>query len=50
MQLRREAEFVKSVLKDMDHTLDDHIAEALSFLSYGFSWFEVIYKRRVGPE
>jgi len=33
----------------MDHTLDDHIAEALSFLSYGFGWFEVIYKRRVGP-
>ena len=44
-----EAEFVKSVLNDMDHTLDDHIAEALSFLSYGFGWFEVVYKRRVGP-
>ena len=44
-----EADFVKSVLDDMDHTLDDHIAEALSFLSYGFGWFEVIYKRRVGP-
>ena len=44
-----EADFVKSVLNDMDHTLDDHIAEALSFLSYGFGWFEVIYKRRVGP-
>lgn len=44
-----EADFVKSVLDDMDHSLDDHIAEALSFLSYGFGWFEVIYKRRVGP-
>ena len=44
-----EADFVQSVLDDMDHTLDDHIAEALSFLSYGFGWFEVIYKRRVGP-
>ena len=44
-----EADFIKSVLDDMDHTLDDHIAEALSFLSYGFGWFEVIYKRRVGP-
>ena len=30
----------------MEHTLDDHVAEALSFLSYGFSWFEVVYKRR----
>lgn len=48
-QAKREAEFVKSVLDDMDHTLDDHIAEALSFLSYGFAWFEVVYKRRVGP-
>ena len=44
-----EAEFVKSVLDDMDHTLDDHVAEALSYLSYGFAWFEVVYKRRVGP-
>ena len=44
-----EADFVQSVLDDMDHTLDDHISEALSFLSYGFGWFEVIYKRRVGP-
>jgi hypothetical protein len=46
---KAEAEFIKSVLHDMDHTLDDHIAESLSFLSYGFAWFEVIYKRRVGP-
>jgi|TARA_R110000765_G_scaffold90764_2_gene172547 hypothetical protein len=44
-----EADFVTSVLDDMDHTLDDHVSEALSYLSYGFGWFEVIYKRRVGP-
>jgi hypothetical protein len=46
---RVEKEFVESVLVDMDHSLDDHIAEALGYLSYGFGWFEVIYKRRVGP-
>lgn len=46
---KREAKFVEEVLHDMDHTLDDHVAEALSFLSYGFAWFEVVYKRRVGP-
>ena len=46
---RKEADFVDSVLKDMDHTLDDHIAEALSSLTYGFAYFEVIYKRRGGP-
>jgi hypothetical protein len=44
-----EKEFVESVLDDMDHTLDDHVSDALSYLSYGFGWFEVIYKRRVGP-
>jgi len=48
-EAQREADFVESVLCDMDHTLDDHIAEALSCLSYGFAWFEVVYKRRVGP-
>ena len=46
---QREADFVQSVLKDMEHSLDDHVAEALSSLSYGFAWFEVVYKRRSGP-
>ena len=46
---KKEAEFVESVLQDMDHSLDDHVAEALSSLSYGFAWFEVVYKRREGP-
>lgn len=45
---QKEKEFVEQVLEDMEHTLDDHVAEALSFLSYGFSWFEVVYKRREG--
>jgi hypothetical protein len=44
-----EAEFVESVLEDMDHSLDDHISEALSFLTFGFAAFEVVYKRRIGP-
>lgn len=48
-EAQAEADFVESVLHDMDHSLDDHIAESLSFLSYGFAWFEVVYKRRVGP-
>jgi len=42
----KEADFIESVLADMEHTLDDHISEALSFLSFGFSFFEVVYKRR----
>lgn len=47
-EARKEADFVQSVLDDMDHTLDDHISEALSFLTYGFAYFEVVYKRREG--
>lgn len=49
-EAQREADFVKSVLEDMEHTLDDHIAEALSHLTFGFSLFEVVYKRRRGPD
>ena len=47
---QKEADYVRSVLEDMEHTLDDHISEALSHLTFGFSLFEVIYKRRQGPE
>lgn len=47
---KREADFVESIFNDMEHTLDDHISEAISSLSYGFAWFEVVYKRRVGPQ
>lgn len=47
---KREAEFVQSILEDMEHTLDDHISEALSHLTFGFSLFEVVYKRRRGPD
>jgi len=49
-EAKEEAEFVKSVLEDMEHTLDDHISEALSHLTFGFSLFEVVYKRRRGPD
>lgn len=47
-EAKREADFVESIFKDMDHTLDDHISEALSSLTFGFAWFEVVYKRRNG--
>ena len=47
-QAQEMANFVSEVLEDMDHTLDDHISEAVSCLSYGFADFEVVYKRRGG--
>ena len=41
-EAKREADCVESIFDDMDHSLDDHIAESLSSLSYGFAWFEVV--------
>lgn len=43
------AEWLSSVFDDMEHTLDDHISEALSSLTYGFAVFEPVYKIRGGP-
>jgi hypothetical protein len=44
------AEFVDSCRDDMSHTWEELIAEILSFFTYGWSYFEVVYKRRVGPD
>ena len=44
------AKFVEECFEDMSHSLDDHISEALSSLSYGFASFEVVYKRRKGKK
>jgi hypothetical protein len=45
---KKEATFLEEVLGDMECSLDDHISEALSHLTYGFAWFEVVYKVRGG--
>jgi hypothetical protein len=42
--------FVESLLEDMSHTWPDFISEALSMLVFGFSYFEIVYKRRGGPD
>lgn len=44
------AEFVESCMHDMSHTWGDLIAEALTMLPHGYSYLEVVYKRRLGPE
>ena len=43
------AEWLGTVFDDMEHSLDDHISEALSSLTYGFAIFEPVYKIRGGP-
>jgi phage gp29-like protein len=41
--------FVEECMDDMSHTWDDFISEVLSCLVYGWSWHEIVWKRRVGP-
>lgn len=44
------AEFLKQCMEDMSHTWEDFIAEAVSMFTFGFALFEVVYKRRKGPD
>ena len=42
------AEFVESCMDDMERTWADTLSEILSFLTYGWSYHEIVYKRRGG--
>ena len=45
---RDAAQFVESCLHDMQSTWTDTVSEILSFLTYGWSVHEIVYKRRCG--
>ena len=45
---REAAEFVESCIRDLQVTWTDTISEILSFLPYGWSFHEIVYKRRLG--
>ena len=45
---KEAAEFVESCMEDMEDTWQDTISEILSFLTYGWSYHEIVYKRRMG--
>lgn len=45
---KEAAEFVESCMNDMQDTWIDTISEILSFLTYGWSYHEIVYKRRMG--
>lgn len=45
---KEAAEFIESCMNDMDRTWADTLSEILSFLTYGWSYHEIVYKRRVG--
>lgn len=42
------AEFVRTCMDDMEETWSEFISEVLSFLPYGWSYHEIVYKRRMG--
>ena len=45
----KAAAYLESIRHDMAHTWPDHISEALTMLVYGWSLFEIVYKKRTGP-
>lgn len=45
---REAADFVQECMGDMQATWTDTISEILSFLVYGWSFHEIVYKRRIG--
>lgn len=44
------AEVIESMFHDMSQSWADTVSEILTMLIYGFSWFEIVYKIRRGPE
>lgn len=45
---KEAAEFIQSCMDDMTDTWIDTVSEILSFLTYGWSLHEIVYKRRMG--
>lgn len=45
---KKAAEFVEECMNDMQFTWQDTLSEILSFITYGWSYHEIVYKRRVG--
>lgn len=45
---KEAAEFVESCMYDMEETWPEFMSECLSFLVYGWSYHEIVYKRRMG--
>jgi hypothetical protein len=46
----KAADFLQSCMNDMEMSWDNTICEILSMLTYGFSFHEIVYKIRRGPD
>lgn len=45
---KEAADFVESCMYDMEETWPEFMSECLSFLPFGWSYHEIVYKRRMG--
>ena len=45
-----EATFVSECMTDMTHSWPDTLSAILSMLTFGYSYNEIVYKRRLGPD
>jgi len=45
----KAAKLIETCMDDMSTSWDDIIQEILTCLQYGWSWHEIVYKRRMGP-
>ena len=45
----KAAKLVETCMEDMSTSWDDVIQEILTCIQYGWSWHEIVYKRRMGP-
>ena len=44
------AVFVESCLNDMSDSWDSTLSQIMSMVTYGWSWHEIVYKQRLGPD
>ncbi len=49
-QGQEKADYLASIMVDMSQTWEETIAEILSMLPFGFSYHEIVFKIRRGPE
>lgn len=45
---KEAAEFIEQCMNDMQRSWGDTLSEIVSFLTYGWSYHEIVYKRRMG--
>lgn len=47
---QKNAAWHDTVINDINHSWSDLVAEIISFLGYGWSYFEMVYKQRLGDQ